>query len=155
MPTVLVVDDDADLRDVLSQSLATEGFRVGLARDGADALAVLGRGGPLPDAILLDLEMPHMNGWQFRDLQKRHAALAHIPVVVMTGRKPLGVDAAGVLEKPLTVEAIAAKLREVIGPEHAAPRGAAPARPPAVRSAAMELREPRHLEVAPPDRMRA
>jgi CheY-like chemotaxis protein len=126
MRTVLVVDDDADLRDIISQALTTEGFRVREARDGADAFAILGRDA-LPDAILLDLSMPHMTGWRFRDLQKRHARLARIPVVVMTGSKLFGIDAAGVVEKPFELEAIAAKLRQVLGPE-AAPVGQVQAR---------------------------
>jgi CheY-like chemotaxis protein len=119
MRTVLVVDDDADLRDILSEALPAEGFRVCEAGDGAEAFAILGRDA-LPDVILLDLGMPHMTGWQFRDLQKRDATLAHIPVVVITGTAPLGIDAAGVVEKPFEVEALAAKLRQVLGPERAA-----------------------------------
>src|SRR6185369_13618552 len=114
MRTVLVVDDDAGLRQIVSEGLSLEGFRVREARDGADASAALGRD-PLPDAILLDLNMPHMTGWQFRDLQKRHAELAHIPVLVMTGSTPLGIDAAGVVEKPFDVEDLAAKLRALLG----------------------------------------
>jgi two-component system, chemotaxis family, chemotaxis protein CheY len=147
MRTVLVVDDDAGLRDIVSQGLAYEGFIVREARDGADAFAALGRG-PLPDAILLDLNMPHMNGWQFRDLQKRHPEFARIPVVVMTGSKPLGIDAAGILEKPFEVEDLAAKLREVLGPERAAPRRATPPWVAAVRSAAVDRGEQDDLEVA-------
>jgi two-component system, chemotaxis family, chemotaxis protein CheY len=121
MRTVLIVDDDADLRNLLSEALTTAGFRVREAGDGADALAVLGQG-VLPDAILLDLGMPNMTGWQFRDLQKRRPALARIPVLVMTGSKPLGIDAACVIEKPFEVEVIAAKLRELLGPERAPAR---------------------------------
>jgi CheY-like chemotaxis protein len=154
MRTVLIVDDDADLRHVIAQALATEGFRVLEARDGADAFAVL-RQDPLPDAILLDLGMPHMTGWQFRDLQKRHAALAQIPVIVMTGSKPLGIDAAGILEKPFAVEALAAKLCEVLGPERPAPRRATPAWAPAPPSAPVACGEPGDLEVAPVQRARA
>ncbi|MFL5274805.1 MAG: response regulator [Anaeromyxobacteraceae bacterium] len=154
MRTVLVVDDDACLREVVSQGLAAEGYSVREARDGADAFAALGRE-PLPDAILLDLNMPHMTGWQFRDLQKRHAALAHIPVVVMTGSHPLGIDAAGLLEKPFEVEALAAKLLEVLGPERAPPRRATPAWVAADRSATVDRGEHEDLEVAPAHRARA
>ena len=154
MRTVLVVDDDPGLRDIVSQGLAEEGFSVREARDGADAFAALGRE-PLPDAILLDLNMPHMTGWQFRDLQKRHAALAHIPVVVMTGAKPLGIDAAGVIEKPFDVTALAAKLREILGPERAAPRRAMPVWTPTDRSATVDHGEHEDLEVVPAHRARA
>jgi CheY-like chemotaxis protein len=126
MFTVLVVDDDYDLLDSLAEALALEGFDVRTAHDGADAFAKLARG-PLPDAILLDLGMPHMTGWKFREVQKRHGALARIPVVVMTGSRPIGLDAEGVLEKPFTVPAIAAMLRAVIAAASSAP-DAEPAR---------------------------
>jgi CheY-like chemotaxis protein len=152
MRTVLVVDDDADLRDMLSQALPPEGFRVREARDGADAFAVLGREA-LPDAILLDLSMPHMTGWQFRDLQKRHAALAHIPVLVITGSKPLGIDAAGLIQKPFEVEELAAKLREVLGPERPPLRRPTPVWAPGPSAAPAEALEPD--EPAPAGRMRA
>ena len=77
MQHVLVVDDDPDIRETLAHRLANEGYSVDLARDGAEALAQLSDGCS-PDAIVLDLGMPTMNGWQFRDLQ-RHPRLAEIP----------------------------------------------------------------------------
>lgn len=102
MRTLLVVDDDADVRGVISDALSSEGYRVRFACDGREALALLAEG-PRPDAIVLDLAMPNMTGWQFRDLQKRQPDLARIPVLVVTGSSPLGIDASKVLEKPFSI----------------------------------------------------
>jgi CheY-like chemotaxis protein len=102
MRTLLVVDDDADLRGVIADALSSEGYRVRLARNGHEALTALAQQ-PIPDAILLDLAMPTMTGWQFRELQKRQPDLAHIPVLVVTGSSPLGIDASKVLEKPVSI----------------------------------------------------
>lgn len=113
MPRVLLIDDDADLREALALGLAAHGIAVDVARDGADALARLDAGDARPDAILLDLGMPRMNGWQFRDLQKRHPALSQIPVVVLTGEKPLGIDAEDVLQKPCALQRLVDAIRRL------------------------------------------
>jgi CheY-like chemotaxis protein len=112
MQHVLVVDDDADIRETLAHRLANEGYSVDVARDGAEALAQLSEGCS-PDAIVLDLGMPTMNGWQFRDLQKRNPRLAEIPVVVMTGQAPLGIDVQHVLVKPFAIEHLVATIRRI------------------------------------------
>ncbi len=109
---VLVVDDDQDLRDALAHRLSHEGYSVDLASDGAEALARLDTG-LCPVAIVLDLGMPTMSGWQFRDLQKRNPRLAEIPVVVMTGQAPLGIDVQHVLEKPFAIERLVETIRRV------------------------------------------
>jgi CheY-like chemotaxis protein len=82
-PQVLIVEDDIDIRDALSQILEEEGFTVSTAANGQEALDLL-RSGPPPRLILLDLMMPVMNGWQFRAAQKQDPALAEIPVVVIS-----------------------------------------------------------------------
>jgi CheY-like chemotaxis protein len=82
--SVLVVDDDADIRETIGMLLARHGFPVATACDGADALAQL-RAGPHPGLILLDLMMPRMNGEEFRRSQLQEPSLAAIPVVVLSG----------------------------------------------------------------------
>ena len=80
---VLIVEDDTDLRQALSQILSDEGYRVDGAEHGLHALEQL-RDGVRPCLILLDLTMPVMNGWQFRDMQRQDPELATIPVVVIS-----------------------------------------------------------------------
>ncbi len=81
---VLVVDDDADICDVVQTILELNGYAVITARDGVDALAKL-RGGARPSLIILDLMMPRMNGLEFRAEQERDPALRDIPVVILSG----------------------------------------------------------------------
>lgn len=80
---VLIVEDDTDLRETLSQILTDEGYRVWSAEHGRAALERL-RDGSKPCLILLDLTMPVMNGWQFRAEQREDPDLAKIPVVVIS-----------------------------------------------------------------------
>jgi len=80
---VLIVEDDMDLRQALTQILADEGYQVDGAEHGLSALEQL-RDGRRPCLILLDLMMPVMNGWQFRDEQRQDPSLAAIPVVVIS-----------------------------------------------------------------------
>lgn len=86
--TVLVVDDDLEIRETIKDVLEEEGYRVDLAANGAEALAHLrtlnGDAGAYPALILLDLMMPEMNGWQFCEEQKKDGRLAGIPVLVIS-----------------------------------------------------------------------
>ena len=82
--TVLVVDDDPDSRTLLEMALSGAGYRVVQAADGADALMAARRA--RPDVILLDLAMPGMDGFAFREAQVREPALADIPVICVSGR---------------------------------------------------------------------
>ena len=83
---ILVVDDDADLRQTLQLLLNDSGYQVTAADSGQAALDQL-TAGARPDVILLDLMMPDMNGWQFLERAHADAILAAIPVVIMTARK--------------------------------------------------------------------
>jgi CheY-like chemotaxis protein len=87
MPSVMIVEDDRDTREMLARFLELEGFDVRQAANGAQALEALGS-----DAgtcvILLDLMMPVMNGWQFRAAQSSDPRFARIPVVVVTAAGP-------------------------------------------------------------------
>lgn len=81
--TVLIVDDDAAIRQVLTIILKDEGYPVATAANGLDALEYL-RTGPKPGLIVLDLKMPIMNGTEFRAEQLRDPDLAPIPVAVIS-----------------------------------------------------------------------
>lgn len=80
---ILLVEDEAAIREVIEAVLEAEGYRVVSTTNGADALDVL-RGGLRPCMIILDLMMPVMDGWEFRTAQLRDSDLLKIPTVVYT-----------------------------------------------------------------------
>jgi CheY-like chemotaxis protein len=81
--TVMVVDDDDDIRDTLTALLEEEGYTVSAHANGREALEAL-RTGERPCLIFLDLMMPVMDGLEFRALQLADPDLAYIPVVLVT-----------------------------------------------------------------------
>ena len=104
-PTVLVVDDDGSLLEVLREVIEGEGYRAVTARSGEHALDLL-RAGETPCVILLDLTMPGMGGEEFRRLQVADPRFADIPVVGFTGVADGEADArrlalASYLRKPV------------------------------------------------------
>ena len=118
-PMVLVVDDSLTVRKITSRLLQREGFDVATARDGLDALQSLGE--QLPDVILLDIEMPRMDGFEFTRTVKADPKLAHIPIVMITSRTAekhrarateLGVDL--YLGKPYQEDELLRHLREML-----------------------------------------
>ena len=110
---VLVVEDDADLREMMAQILTLEGFEIDTAIDGVDALARLAAGGH-PTVILLDMMMPRMDGWAFVSRQAETPAIAGIPVVVVSAAprdRLRGVRAAAILQKPLNFDELLTAVR--------------------------------------------
>jgi CheY-like chemotaxis protein len=97
---VVVIDDEEDWRDVVVQFLGDQGFDAVGFSDARAALAALRCGEAIPAVILLDLEMPGMTGWEFRDEQLRDPRLAGIPVVVGSASDPRAIDADALLAKP-------------------------------------------------------
>jgi CheY-like chemotaxis protein len=85
---ILIVEDDADLREALCDILRDEDYAVTSAADGQEALDRLRRD-ERPSLILLDLTMPVMNGWQFRAEQRRDPDLSEIPVLVLSAGEHL------------------------------------------------------------------
>jgi len=106
--SIVVVDDDHDVREALGEVLTEEGFDTRLFESARAALEFLrssAEGTPHPALILLDLMMPGMNGWQFREEQLRDERLKDIPVVVITASR-LGseaIRAREVLFKPVAL----------------------------------------------------
>jgi CheY-like chemotaxis protein len=82
MPCVLIVEDDDDVREFMELLVSTSGYETMTARDGAEALAMMRQRRPC--MVLLDLQMPRMDGWQFRERQLQDMALANVPVVCVT-----------------------------------------------------------------------
>jgi CheY-like chemotaxis protein len=94
---ILIVEDDRDLREALTEVLRDEGYEVAGAAHGGEALDLLRGRFHRPALILLDLTMPVMNGWQFRAEQRRDPGLFDIPVVVLSAGDHL-VEQMGALE---------------------------------------------------------
>jgi CheY-like chemotaxis protein len=129
---ILVVDDDPDLRRSLVEVLQDQGYSVSSATNGEEALEAL-RGAP-PNAILLDLTMPVMDGWTFRRRQQDDPRLAGIPTVLISAsysdaRSVASLGAEAFLAKPFEVSNLTETLRQVCGA--AAPLPRATATPPA------------------------
>jgi CheY-like chemotaxis protein len=105
---ILIVEDDPDTQEAFCTAIGDAGFDTKSVKDGREALDYL-RGGGRADAILLDLMMPRMDGWQFRRRQLADQTLAHIPVVVVSAARvarnsALGFGAAIFLGKPVHFE---------------------------------------------------
>jgi len=113
---ILVVDDDAGVRESLAGVLRQEGYSVSLAANGADALATVSRAAA--DLVILDLNMPVMNGWDtFEKLTFRHP---QIPIIIATARAnqlftALGAGADALLEKPLDIPELIKTVRRLLG----------------------------------------
>lgn len=110
---VLVVDDEPMVRETLGQVLSEEGYVVDLAVDGESALEAVHAA--RPDAILLDLMMPGMNGRQFLQELREDPAYAAVPVLIMTAVHGLNVNlqtfgASEVVEKPFDVDELLNKV---------------------------------------------
>jgi CheY-like chemotaxis protein len=117
---VLLVEDDDDIRLALVEALRDEGIAVRAAANGADALQDLRHGSP-PCLIVLDLMMPVMDGWQFRDKQLEDPTLAAIPVVVLTAdgnakAKAKKMNAALGISKPVKLDALIEVIVKYCGP---------------------------------------
>jgi CheY-like chemotaxis protein len=116
---VLVVDDDADIRDTIGDILEMRGYEVARAANGREALERL-RDGPRPCVILLDLMMPVVSGWEFRQQQTSDTALASVPVVIISGdgtvaQKAESIDVHEYLRKPVDLSAMLAVVRRHCG----------------------------------------
>lgn len=126
---ILVIDDDPDLRRALTEVLEDEGFEVSCAQNGEEALQAL-EGAP-PSAILLDLTMPVMDGWTFRERQRSDAKLAGIPTVVISAaysdsRQVSTLEPDAFLAKPFELAVLTETLQRVC----AAPQPPAPGATP-------------------------
>ena len=110
-PVILVVDDDTKCREALSELLAREGYEVACAKNGRDALDYLSRS--IPSLIILDLKMPVMSGWEFRERQLSDPRLKSLPVVITS---PSGlaceVEAAAVVSKSIDFAVLMTAVRE-------------------------------------------
>ena len=105
---ILLVDDNADMREAIALDLESIGFTVRVAANGDEGL-LAAREAPRPCAILLDLMMPVMDGWTFRERQLADPELRDIPVIVFSARgdadrQGRALRAAAALEKPVDLD---------------------------------------------------
>jgi CheY-like chemotaxis protein len=105
--TIVLVEDDDGIRETMAALLEDEGFRVVQAANGEEGLAGIRAAGD-PCLVLLDLWMPVMNGWQMLAAMRRDAALARVPVVVISAAGDLSPPdgAAAFLRKPIRLEVL-------------------------------------------------
>ena len=113
MARLLLVDDDEEIRGTLGAALQHQGYEVLEARNGLHALQQLLRT-PLPDAILLDMTMPVMTGFEFLEYQSQDPRIRGIPVIAITayGKAIPGVRT--VVRKPFDLQQLYALVREVV-----------------------------------------
>ncbi|MBX5484570.1 MAG: response regulator [Myxococcaceae bacterium] len=115
---LLIVEDDVEIAEAMIELLRFQGHVVEHARDGREALNLLRSDPELPDAIVLDLRMPNMDGWSFRAEQRRDPMLSGIPVLAISADgspQAEAIDAAGFLRKPIEMPTLSAELRRIIG----------------------------------------
>ena len=119
MTTILIVEDDEDLRRIVRWGLEAEGFEVACAADGQQALEAVFR--LRPDLVVLDWELPVLNGIEVCTLIRNAEHSVHIPVVMVTGhyeaddiRRGIEAGADAYVTKPFEVETLADQIRCVL-----------------------------------------
>jgi len=119
MPTIMVVDDDANIRAILKYRFEKEDFTVCLAKNGVEALEQIGR--EPPDLVILDLIMPEMNGLEFLSHLRENPQTVSTPVIVLTalGRTPFyerthELGATGLVVKPFSPRHLVQEVTEAL-----------------------------------------
>src|SRR5437588_2193571 len=114
--TILVVDDDVQLRKIVTQNLEAEGYQVLAVRDGAEALEAIER--DAPDLVLLDVMLPRMDGFEVCQRVREFSA---VPIIMITARgrgqdkvKGLDLGADDYLTKPFRVDEMLERVRAVL-----------------------------------------
>ncbi|WP_296748903.1 Hpt domain-containing protein [Thiobacillus sp.] len=125
-PLVLVVDDSLTVRKITTRLLGREGFRVDSAKDGVDALERMHD--QLPDVVLLDVEMPRMDGFELARVMRSDARMKSVPIIMITSRTAdkhrkhaleIGVNV--YLGKPYQEQQLLESIAEQLGREVALP----------------------------------
>jgi len=125
---ILVVDDDRDLCDLLSDFLSEEGYDVSRAYGGKDAIDSARAN--TPDAVLLDLLLPDIPGVEVGRALRSATSTRDVPIVVISGdraalaRSSLELRADSFLEKPFSLAAVEAALRDALAPDNGSPGAA-------------------------------
>jgi two-component system, chemotaxis family, chemotaxis protein CheY len=113
---VLIIDDNDEIRILLKTLLTRAGFKVETAEDGQAGLDYLASCTELPDVILLDLIMPRMDGYKFREIQVQDERMGRIPVIVMTANQmqdgSKNLNGLEYLRKPIQIEDLITSIRK-------------------------------------------
>ena len=116
--TILIVDDEQDILELLKYNLNKEGYRVLTATNGRDALQLLGR---RPNLVLLDVMMPEMDGWEVCKAIRRNPQSSTVPVIFLTARdsevdEVLGLElgADDYIAKPVRVRTLVARVKKAL-----------------------------------------
>jgi len=119
-PTILVADDEEDLRELVAYRLTRSGYRVIGAGDGQEALELAVE--RTPDLMVLDVMMPKLDGYELTRRVRAEAALRSIPVILLTARsqesdidRGFEVGADDYLKKPFNPDELVARVRAVLG----------------------------------------
>lgn len=122
-PLILVVDDHDDARAIHGFSLEQNGYQIAFARNGLEALAIVGE--RLPDLVLLDLVMPEMDGWEVARRLRANRQTNDIPVIALTAHheegnrvRALQAGCDLVLTKPCQPDALVARVRSRLKNRH-------------------------------------
>ncbi len=117
---VLVVDDDPEVVDAVSEALQDDGYRVETATDGPSALKSVLEAPP--DLIVLDVRMPNLNGWEFCEIVRRQSHTRDVPVLFLTACSEvrdqitaMQVGGSDHLAKPFRLAALRDKVRSLTG----------------------------------------
>ena len=110
METILLVEDDSDIRESLAELLLLRGYQVTAVADGREALNYL-ETGDLPCLIILDLMLPVMSGWEFRHRQLSDARWSSIPTILLSGVNNLfqesqRLQAVAFIPKPIDIQSL-------------------------------------------------
>jgi chemosensory pili system protein ChpA (sensor histidine kinase/response regulator) len=118
--SIMVVDDSVSVRRIVSNLIKSVGWQPVVARDGLEALEIIQRSAQQPDLILLDIEMPRMDGYELISTLKAHEAYRDIPVVILTSRagekhrrKAIGMGASEYVVKPYQDEILINLIRHL------------------------------------------
>ena len=113
---ILIVEDDGDVSESLTEVLEEEGHRVVSFEDGRLALDYLRQKIVLPQLIFLDFLMPHMDGWQFLSERRKDARIREVPVVGMSAsdrvdERSLSQSVVQLLRKPVSLDSLLGAVR--------------------------------------------
>ena len=116
LDTVLVIEDEIAVSEVITAALEDEGYRILTAGDGQDALQTVQR--EPPDAIVLDLRLPNVDGWQVVRWCRAHPATTAIPIIVVSGVRDAlqdgDIKSLVFVEKPFDLDVLIALVEDAV-----------------------------------------